>query len=106
MEDPGLGVELELQLLAYATAMAKPDPSHISALCLSLQQHWVLNPLSHNGNSDPCVSCYLWTNSKLLGLAFEASAVPDHRSPGLLLFKSLLPPSSEPSSRLMCPLHQ
>ena len=46
MEDPGLGVELELQLLAYATAMAKPDPSHISDLCLSLQQHWVLNPPS------------------------------------------------------------
>ena len=35
MEIPGLGVESELQLPAYTTATATPDPS----------QHWILNPL-------------------------------------------------------------
>ena len=29
MEVPRLGVESELQLLAYATATATPDPSHL-----------------------------------------------------------------------------
>ena len=72
MEFPQLGVELELQLPAYTTATAMPDPSHICDLCSSLWQHqilnpgsktrdwtctlmdtsWVLNPLSHNGNSN------------------------------------------------------
>ena len=31
MEVPRLGAELELQLLAYATATATQDPSHICA---------------------------------------------------------------------------
>ena len=48
MEVPRLGVESELQLLAYvtATATAMRDPSHICNLHHSLRQHWVLNPLS------------------------------------------------------------
>ena len=29
MKVPRLGVELELQLLAYAAATAMPDPSHV-----------------------------------------------------------------------------
>ena len=33
MEVPGLGVQLDLQLQAYATARAIPDPSHICHLC-------------------------------------------------------------------------
>ena len=37
---PGLGIESELQLPAYATAIAVPD-SHHSSL-----QHQILNPLS------------------------------------------------------------
>ena len=44
MEVPGLGVESELQLLAYTTATATPDPSH--DLYHSSRQHWILNPLS------------------------------------------------------------
>ena len=40
MEVPRLGVELELQLLAYTTATAMQDASCI------LWQHWILNPLS------------------------------------------------------------
>ena len=71
MEVPELGVELELQLQAYATAMAVPDPSHICDRHSSLWQcqifnslseardqihilmgtSQVLNPLTHNGNS-------------------------------------------------------
>ena len=46
MEIPRLGVKLELQLPAYATAMATPDLSSIFNLCRSLQQHRILNPLS------------------------------------------------------------
>ena len=72
MEVPRLGMESELQLLAYTTtATATPDLSCICKLCHSLQQCWIpnplsetrdqtcilmdtswaLNPLSHNGNS-------------------------------------------------------
>ena len=70
MEVPGLEVESQLQLQAYATATT-PDPSCICDLPCSLwqcwiltkwaspgikpassqRQHWVLKPLSHNGNS-------------------------------------------------------
>ena len=70
MEVPRLGVKLDLQLLAYATATATQDLSRICDLHCSLWQYWilsplsevrdqthiltdttqVLNPLSHNGN--------------------------------------------------------
>ena len=43
---PRLGVKSELQLLAYATPTATPDPSHICDLHHSSEQHWILNPLS------------------------------------------------------------
>ena len=46
MEVPGLGVESELQLLVYTTATVTPDPNHICDLCCSLWQCWMLNPLS------------------------------------------------------------
>ena len=42
----GGGVELELQLPAYVTAIASPDLSHIRDLHHSSQQRWILNPLS------------------------------------------------------------
>ena len=45
-EVPGLGDESELQLLTYTTATATLDLSHICNLYHSLQQHWILNPLS------------------------------------------------------------
>ena len=44
MEVPTLGVESELQLLAYATTIAMPDPSHICELHDSSQQCQILNP--------------------------------------------------------------
>ena len=43
---PRLGVELELQLLAYATATAMPDLSCICKLRCSSWQLQILNPLS------------------------------------------------------------
>ena len=42
MEVPRLGVESELQLLAYTTATATPDPSHICNLHHSSQKCWIL----------------------------------------------------------------
>ena len=46
MEVHRLGVQLELQLPAYTTAAAKPDPSHVCDLHHSPWQCWILNPLS------------------------------------------------------------
>ena len=46
MEVPRLGVESELQLLAYTTAIATLDPSCVCNLHHSSWQHWILNPLS------------------------------------------------------------
>ena len=45
-EVPRLGVKMELQLLAWATATATPDPSCICDLHDSLGQCQILNPLS------------------------------------------------------------
>ena len=46
MEVPRLGVKLELQLLAYTTAIATWDLSCVCGLHYSSQQHRILNPLS------------------------------------------------------------
>ena len=41
---PGLEVESEPQLPAYATATATPDPSPFFNLHHSTRQLWILNP--------------------------------------------------------------
>ena len=46
MEVPSLGVKSELYLLAYATATAMRDPSHVCNLHHSSWQHRIPNPLS------------------------------------------------------------
>ena len=46
MEVPRPGVQSELQLPAYTTATASPDPSHIWDLHRSSQQHHILSSLS------------------------------------------------------------
>ena len=46
MEVPRLGVESELQLLAYSAATATQDLSHVCNLHDSSQQCQILNPLS------------------------------------------------------------
>ena len=43
---PGLGVDSELQLPAYATATATQDPSRICNLRCTSRQPRILNPLS------------------------------------------------------------
>ena len=48
MEVSRLGVEFELQLLAYTTAKAMRDPSSVCDLHHSLWQHQILNPLSES----------------------------------------------------------
>ena len=58
MEVSRLGVESELQLLAYATATAMPDPSSVFDLHHSLQQHQILNPLSEARDRTD-TSCFL-----------------------------------------------
>ena len=50
MEIPRLGVKSELQLPAYTTATATPDPSHICNLYCSSWQHWILNPQGKAGD--------------------------------------------------------
>ena len=50
MEVPRLGLQLELQLPAYAMATAIPDPSCICDLHHGSQQHWILNPLNKAGD--------------------------------------------------------
>ena len=63
MEVPKLGVTLELQLPAYATATATRDPSHVCYLHHSSRQCWILSPLSEAGDRtcilmDPSWMCF------------------------------------------------
>ena len=65
MEFPRLGVESELQLLAYAIATATPDPSCVCDLHHSSWQHWILNLLSKARDQtwilmDTTWVCYRW----------------------------------------------
>ena len=46
MEISRLGVESELQLLAYVTAIATWNPSHVCDLYHSSWQCWIVNPLN------------------------------------------------------------
>ena len=70
-----LGVELELQLLAYATATAMQDQSCICDLYYRSRQHWIPNPLSEarDGNhilmdtSQICFHCTIMGNSGAAG---------------------------------------
>ena len=60
MEVPRLGVELELQLPAYATVTAMPDPSHVCDLHHSSQQCQILNPLSEVKDGTPNLMVPRW----------------------------------------------
>ena len=65
IEVPRLGVQLELQLPAYSTATAVPDPSCVYDLHHISWQTWILNPLSE-ARDQTCVLIntsrvrYLW----------------------------------------------
>ena len=57
MEIPRLGVESELQLLAYTTTIATQDPSHVWDLHHGSQQCQILNTLSDARDQEPETSC-------------------------------------------------
>ena len=46
MKVPRLGVKSKLQLLAYTTATATPEPSHVCNLHHSSRQHWIPDPFA------------------------------------------------------------
>ena len=56
MEVPGIGVKSELKLLAYTTATAVPNLSHVFDLYHSLWQCQILNPLSVRSGIQPASS--------------------------------------------------
>ena len=75
MEIPRLGVKLELQLPAYTTATAMPDPSSIYNLHCSSWQCQVLNPLSKARDQthvmmDTSQVCYHWATMGTLIFSF------------------------------------
>ena len=83
MEVPRLEVELELQLLAYTTATATRDLSHIFNLHHSSQQHQILNPLSGARDRthvlmDISRVRYHWTT---MGIPLSASLLLPLKSP-------------------------
>uniref|UniRef100_A0A8D1AT14 asparaginase n=2 Tax=Sus scrofa TaxID=9823 RepID=A0A8D1AT14_PIG len=60
MEVPSLGLSSELQLPAYTTATATPDPSHGCDRHHSSWRRWILNPLSEaRPGIEPTISCFL-----------------------------------------------
>ena len=62
MEVPSLGVKSELQLPAYATATAMPDPIYVCDLLHSSQQCQILNLLSETRDR----TCVLMDTSRVL----------------------------------------
>jgi len=62
MEVPRLGVESELQLLAYTTATAMPDPSCVCSLHRSLWQHQIFDSLSQASDR----TCIFMDTSQIL----------------------------------------
>ena len=64
MEVPRRGVESTLQLPAYTTATATPDPSCICDLHHSSEQHRILNPLSKASH---------WTSTSWITVGFITS---------------------------------
>ena len=68
MKVPRRGVELELQLLAYATAIAMPNPSHVCELHHNSWQHWIPDPLSEARDrtrilTDTNWICFCWVTT-------------------------------------------
>ena len=62
MEVPRLGVESELQLLAYTTAIAMRDPSHVCDLHHSSGQRQIPDPLSEARDQ----TCILMDTSRIV----------------------------------------
>ena len=75
MEVPRLGVELELQLLAYATAIARPGPSHVCDLHRSSRQCLIPGPLSKAGDRTHILMDPSWIRFPCANTAVFPSAV-------------------------------
>ena len=71
MEVPKLGIKSELQLPAYTTATAMPDPSRVCDH--SLQQCRILNPLNEVRDQTPILMDTSWVLS-LLSLNWNSVA--------------------------------
>ena len=83
MEVPRWGVQLEIQLLAYTTATAMPDLSHVCNLHHNSQQCWILIPPSEA--RDPTESSWIlgkfFTSEpqwEFLGDCAAFRSVPNH----------------------------
>ena len=83
MEVSGLEVKLELQLQAYTTAIATPDPSHICDLQHSLQQCWILSPLSEARDLTIIITTLCWVLKLLSHNAHSSNAFFEVSSLGL-----------------------
>ena len=81
MEGPRLGVKSELQLLAYARAIAMCDLSCVCHLHGSLQQCLILNPLSEARDR----TCLLMDTSQI-HLHCATAETPPYFSTALVLF--------------------
>ena len=82
MEVPGLGVESELQLLAYTTATATPDPSPVCNLHHRTWQCHILNPLSEARDR----TCFLMDMSQVCNLLSDNGNLP------LLFLRAVIAP--------------
>ena len=85
MEFPRLRVESELQLPAYTTATAIPDPSHVFNLCHSLWQLRILNTLNETRDrthilSETTSGSYLLSHNGKCSLSFILSWNSHHGS--------------------------
>ena len=96
VEVPRLGVESELQKLASTTATATPDPSRVCKLQhiarqgqilnplseargrthILQRQHWVLNPLGHDGNSRGFYFSLFWAVPAARGSSWARHWIP------------------------------
>ena len=66
MSVPRLGVELELQLPAYTTATAIPDPScHLQRVYHGSQHCWILNQLSKARDQTRILMDASWVHNSL-----------------------------------------
>ena len=100
MEVPRLGVELELQLLAYTTATATPDLSRVCNLHHSSRPCQILNPLSEARDwthvlMDTSQIHFHWATTGTLRNTFQILPFP------LSCCRSSFPPYHAPSGEII-----
>ena len=95
MEIPRLGVELELQLPAYATATAMWDPSCVCYIHRSSRQHQILNPLREATDRtcilmDTSQICFHWATMACIYLFIYSCSVHERLEAVKLYYDKLL----------------